>query len=306
MNKFRTISFLLLVTIIFCLLTPIFERKTISGPWNYTTKVDGYKNLEKNSLDVIGFGSSHMYCSLNPVVLKEKYDINAYVLATQQQPVKASYYYIKEALKTQKPKTIIFETFMINNSNDIIDDSIIYDAIDPLPLSINKLNLISKITKGKESKIPYYLTLFKYSSRWKDLKNEDFYYNPKTAQDEYNGYVYLTDSQSVPSNNTTYNPSLVEIDAEDQLYLNKIINLCNKEDIKLILLTAPFISDEGKQDINYSVNTFANQQDIDYIDGCELFDELKIDFNKDFYDFGHLNYYGSEKLTNYIANYLSK
>ncbi len=152
----------------------VLERKTLTGAWNYTTKVSGYFNTEPNSIDVVGFGSSHMYCSVNPTVM-EPYNVNAYVLATQQQPVKASYYYMLEALKTQQPKAFIFEAYMVNNSSDDISDAIIADATDPLPLSGNKLKMIHSLTKNKKSQLSYYLTLFRYSGRWKEVTNLDFH-----------------------------------------------------------------------------------------------------------------------------------
>lgn len=94
MKKFklwiRCACFIAILLIIFVTITPVFERKTLTGAWNYTTKVNCYFNEKSQTIDVVGFGSSHMYCSLNPLVLEEQ-GINAYVLATQHQPVNARF-----------------------------------------------------------------------------------------------------------------------------------------------------------------------------------------------------------------------
>ena len=159
MNKckqaLRCICFLVIAGVIFAGLTNVFERKTITGVWNYTAKVNGYFNAQPDTIDVVCFGSSHMYCSINPIVLEKKYGISAYVLATQQQPVKASYYYMLQALKNQSPKVFIFETFMVNWDKKNLTDAIIADATEPLPMSLNKLQMIADLTEGREPKIPF-------------------------------------------------------------------------------------------------------------------------------------------------------
>ena len=65
----KAAAFILLVVLCFSLLTPVFQKKSTEGAWNYTTKVNGFRNLEENSLDMIVFGSSHAYCSFVPSVL---------------------------------------------------------------------------------------------------------------------------------------------------------------------------------------------------------------------------------------------
>lgn len=299
----RCICFFAVAALIFAGLTQILERKTIAGAWNYTTKVNGYLNAEPNTIDVVCFGSSHMYCSINPVVLEEQ-GISAYVLATQQQPVKASYYYMLEALKTQKPKVFIFETYMVNRSEPIIADSIIADAVDPLPWSMNKVRMVVDLTKGKESKVPYFLTLFRYGSRWKELHTEDFSFNRKELTDPYKGYVYLTDA--TPETRPFYDqpPVINELDSEDLTYLEKIVDLCQENGITLILLYAPYAMDEKGYNSCFTMEQFAQDHGLDFINGYDLLSVIDFDYDEDFYDSGHLNYTGSCKFSQYMGDYL--
>lgn len=300
----RCICFFVVAALIFAGLTHIFERKTLFGAWNYTTKVNGYLNSEPNTIDVVCFGSSHMYCSVNPVVLEKQQGISAYVLATQQQPIKASYYYMLEALKTQSPKVFIFETFMVNRSEQIIPDSIIADAVDPLPWSMNKVRMVADLTEGKESKIPYFFTLFRYGSRWKELHTEDFSFNRKNLTDEHKGYAYLT--EATPETKPFYDqpPIIDKIDSEDLEYLEKIVDLCRENNITLILLYAPYAMDEKGYNACFTMEQFAQDHGLDFINGYDLLSVIDFDFDKDFYDSGHLNYSGSYKLSGYIGDYL--
>lgn len=49
------------------------------------------------------FGPSHAYAAFSPLAIWEETGIRSYVFATQQQPLWATYTYIKEALKKQSP-----------------------------------------------------------------------------------------------------------------------------------------------------------------------------------------------------------
>jgi len=94
---FRTLVFLLCAAILFSGVSLIYERKTYSGAWNYMAKLQEFYELEENTLDYICLGSSHMYCTVNPLEIWRETSIPGFVLATQQQPLRASYYYLKEA-----------------------------------------------------------------------------------------------------------------------------------------------------------------------------------------------------------------
>ena len=308
MNKckqvLRCICFLVIAGVIFAGLTNVFERKTITGVWNYTAKVNGYFNAQPNSIDVVCFGSSHMYCSINPIVLEKKYGISAYVLATQQQPVKASYYYMLQALKNQSPKVFIFETFMVNWDKKNLTDAIIADATEPLPMSLNKLEMIADLTEGREPKIPYFLTLFKYHDRWKELQRQDFTFERKEMSDATKGYVYLEEATPVTKNLFDQPPVINDICSEDLEYLEKMVALCRENNIQLILLYAPFSMDESNYNTCYTVEHFADEHELDFINGYEVITTIDFDFDKDFYDVGHMNCNGSSKLTEYVGNYL--
>lgn len=245
-----------------------------------------------------------MYCSINPIVLEKKYGISAYVLATQQQPVKASYYYMLQALKNQSPKVFIFETFMVNWDKKNLTDAIIADATEPLPMSLNKLQMIADLTKGREPKVPYFLTLFKYHDRWKELQRQDFTFERKEMSDATKGYVYLEDATPVTKNLFDQPPVINDICSEDLEYLEKMVALCRENNIQLILLYAPFSMDEFYYNTCYTVEHFADEHELDFINGYELITTIDFDFDKDFYDVGHMNCNGSSKLTEYVGNYL--
>ena len=128
-------------------LNNIFIRKSLAKPWDMGNKIGGYFN-EKDDFDIFFLGTSHSYCSFNPLLIYENTGFKSYVLASQLQPFNATYYYLKEVLKRDKPKIIFVDIqaliFFIEE-----DDAIIHSYLDYLPMSMNKLMMILKIVPNK-------------------------------------------------------------------------------------------------------------------------------------------------------------
>ena len=208
---FRAAAFLLCVALLLTFLTVFCKRKTYWGAWNYMSKVNEFYALEDNTLDYICVGSSHMYCSLNPLEVWDSTGAAGFVLATQQQPLMASYHYIQEAFKTQSPKVVVVEGWM-SVAEDVHDSAVLYDAIDPLKPSLNKLEMIRNLVPKGERKA-YYLNLIKYHSRWQEMTLYELYCFAKsifvTPVDRYRGFVALDgeyETQNmIPDYDTKYN-----------------------------------------------------------------------------------------------------
>ena len=84
--------FLILVLALVFAAWQVFDRKLAC---RYTEKINGFFNEPAESMDVICYGSSRMYCTVDPLVLHAQTGLRSYVLATQQQPLAATYYYMK-------------------------------------------------------------------------------------------------------------------------------------------------------------------------------------------------------------------
>ena len=247
-----------------------------------------------------------MYCTVNPLLVWENTGINSYMLASRKQSIEMSYYFLLEALKTQKPKVVAIEVYMTGLEDFAKEEGTIRDALDGLPLSINKLNMINNITESNQEE--YYIDFLKYHSRWKELEDNDFDIKI-TKPHDLRGYHYfykvtkLDIDKELMANKDKVDT--IEVGGEDLIYLNKIIELTKENDIKLLLLFAPMqVTENDIQRLN-GVKKFANDNSIPLIDCIDLWDRLNINENEDFYDDGHLNYKGTTKTTNYISDFLT-
>lgn len=301
----KIISFVLCAILIFSFLSNICERKTYTGAWNYMAKLNEFYSLENDTLDYIGAGSSHMYCTINPLEVWKESGIAGFILATQQQPLMASYHYIKEAFKTQSPKYVILEGYMICGESNY-DSAVLYDAIDPLKASFNKFQMINNLVEY-DQRPDYYFNILKYHTRWNSITangvNELF----KEHIDTYKGYVAIKGNYSgvnvVPDYENTRKTELSQFNTQ---ILNDIYELTTENNAELILMFGPYDvnSPELCEKIKAEIQ-WAKDKKVNIIDYCEMLNEINIDPECDYYDAEHLDVSGAAKSSSHFASYLS-
>jgi hypothetical protein len=300
------IFFILIFAGIFSKASDIFMHKQVEGQWNMTAKVAGFFNEKPDSFDVLFFGSSHMYCSVDPAILKEETGLSSYILATQKQPLWITYHYMVEALKTQNPKIIVVEVNTVTEENAFMDEGTNYTAIDPIPFSKNKIEMIwASAPKGQRR---YYIfNLMKYHDRWEELQKTDYVRTYETECDPDKGYVRLTTSAIDIEREDISRVKDIKIGNEKNLiYLNKIIDLANEKEIRLILLKAPSNANKEEKMYYNGVASAAEARGVEFIDynDDELYKEVGLDLKTDFYDRRHLNETGMKKFVKHFSRFL--
>jgi len=297
----RSLLFLLLALLLVLALWQIFDRKTAC--W-YTEKVRGFYNEEPQTMDVLGFGSSRMYCTLNPLVLHRETGLRAYVLASQQQPLRATLSYMREALRYQSPRLLILEATMAFKSPAEIGEAEIRDCLDPLPWSMEKLSLIRNLVPEGE-RASYYFNLLKYHQRWKELSARDFDFSYLKKRDVFRGYMYLTPERGADCRAQRYDGvEAVPIPAENLALLREMQSLAATHGARLLLLAAPHEAVTDDLGFLKSLHAFCESEGIPLLDLNLCYDELGLDAARDYFDTGHFNVRGAEKATNYIARYI--
>lgn len=113
-------GFIIILSLVLSKLNIIFIRKSDVKPWDMINKISGYFNEDK-PYDIIFFGTSHAYCSFDTEDLAE-HGVTSYILASQKQPLEATYYYIKEAIKRSKPKAIYVDVLDALAMNDVDEE----------------------------------------------------------------------------------------------------------------------------------------------------------------------------------------
>ncbi|MGN0978545.1 MAG: hypothetical protein ACI4PH_10870 [Faecousia sp.] len=302
-NVVKVIAFLLCFCVVFGLLQEIFTPKY---PNDSTMIVDGFTELEDNSLDVLFIGSSQMFCGISPNTLREETGLESYVFGGSSQRLAVTAFYLELALKTQSPRIVLMDASKVFEDSGVEDEAFLSWNFDPLPLSWGKLKMLYEIFDGDLSEtLSHALPLWQRHARWSELSELDYTWPLEKHPSETGGQLALEEVSAVELEYFNSDPdgAAKPVPEDNIAAIRKIQDLCRERDITLIAFKAP----SGNWDKAMSRETAAVMESlgIPFINCMDYMDEIGLDQNTDFFNWGHLNVVGAEKLTRYLAQFLT-
>ena len=266
-----------------------------------------FYELDRNSVDVLMLGSSLSFISLDPAVFYENSGIAGYSLGGALQPLNNTYFYLKEALKTQRPKLITLEIYCAIR-DDELNNYYVLNNISAIRSPGNRLGAIVSSTT-KDRWLSMFLGFPEYHDRYKELTNEDFQQYRGLKDFEYylgHGTFYKTTECDRPIVDDEV--EAISIPTKSEEYLLKIIELCDEYNIELLLFASPNAeySDTMKGMYTYISSIAQDYEGVSFVDFNECYDTIGLDFQKDFADKIHLNHRGCPKFSEFFGNYLSE
>ena len=289
------------------ILGKLFTPKWIKKKDNYEKYlIDSFYREEKNSIDLIFLGNSDSYYGIYPMELYKDYGITSFVYAKPGGRVWIDYYNLKNVLLSQKPKYLFYsvdDVFSVKPSrNGDVMKSIL--GMEP---SINKLNAImdNNVQKKLALKLTYVFPVIRFHSRYNELNSDDFKYTFGKAYSPTKGVVVSDDVRPYKYGNYMNKRRKVELIPEtNRKYLDKIVDICNKNNIKLVFYELPSADSWGYKR-HEEVKKYATEKNIPFIDMNVGIDKVDINWNVDSRDGGdHLNVLGALKTTKYIGEYI--
>lgn len=282
------------------LLSPKYMTDLVEG-----SMIAEYYEEEKNH-EVIFIGDCEVYANFSPMVMYEEEGITSYIRGTSQQLVWQSYGILKETLKYETPKVVVF------NVNSLRYDKPVSEAynrltLDKMKWSKEKVEIIKASMMEEETFISYVFPILRYHSRFSELTSEDFEYLFKETKNTHNGFLInknIKPAGSLPAKKPLADYQFADICYD---YLNKITELCKDNDIKLVLIKAPSLYPYWYDEYNEQMIEYAKNNDIQFFNLKEVVDEIGIDYQTDTYDAGlHLNLNGATKLSKYFSKLLKE
>lgn len=264
-----------------------------------------YKDFfdEPNNFDVLFFGSSHMEVFVSPLELWNKYGFTSYNFGNPEEGLAVTYWVIKNAININKPKIIVLDTYMFGFNDSYISEEIVHYGLDAFPISKTKIDAINDLTDDFNIKTEMLFKLGNYHYRWKELDKGAFKNTQKYMKGNMSyGYWHTTHVNEFEQYQLTDDVADKKDNLFDIDYLDKIIKLCEKENIELVLVTTPHICSKQQQSINNLIEVIASEHNLPYINMVKM--NNIIDARVDLYDEQHVNQSGMQKVTDYIGSYI--
>lgn len=259
----------------------------------------------KDSVDVVFLGSSQVIYGIQPMQLWEKYGITSYNLATSSTSIPSSYWAAEIAIEKQHPKYLVLDVAFVNSDEKILNYSLpsLHALLDNFPISAKKYEAVNDLVEA-EDRLQFYLPAYIYHARWSDgLQEKDF----KALEDHGAKGALLRDGICDFENMVVRAPEEVKMDIcpTARVYLEQLVDLCREHDVTLVLMAIPTIVSTDIQGMFNSVKDFATEKGIDFIDGYDDPEFWGLDYATDFMDVAHVNLRGSEKVTDFVGDYLA-
>ena len=336
----RAICFCLLFVILFVFLSGAFIPRTGTTEDGMESRISkAYRGEPRDSIDTVFIGNSDIYRAISPVDLFHQTGITSAIAGRPNKQLSEVPGDIRDILRYQNPKTIVLETdCMFSGTNPGFKK-----GISPLEAEAAKVDVAgqapskatdadvagqapSKATDTAHQNIfakckallqegdsaflaalNYKFPLVKYHDNWKHLKLTTFLQPRRKYHFSNKGMAYANTVKAYPFGNEYMQLSggkhaMLSEEKLDQF--QKIYDLCDRNGIRLVLLTVPSANtwNKGKSD---TVKQLAKKYDLTYYDYNR---QLPADFNwvTDSKDGGnHLNYAGASAVTKDLAKKLT-
>ncbi len=313
-NIFKCVLFLLILLCSLTAINKVLVPKYIlkNSTWPTTSSYRQFYKMEPNSIDVLFFGSSVCVNAFIPQEIYNDYGIRSYNLGSEQQSIFLSYYWLKEALRSQKPQVVVLDTkFMwdLHPENPInTTEGLTRKCLDPMHYSDVKKEAVHNLCELDEtqSELSYYLTNIRFHSRWSELAEYDID-SEMVDTSELKGFAPTTDNG--PEAYTTYEQNDAEITMEFpkvmQEYLDKTVDLCKENGITLILVSLP--GNEMNDAANNTYTAYAHEKGIDYYNLCNTsyYNQIGAVLPEESV-ISHENIWGAIKTSKFIGGLLSE
>lgn len=299
-NRIR-IGFVLLFVVTIYFFSNILRVKSYHG----INQIEGLYWQPEDTIDVVMMGSSHIHCNVNTALLWEEYGITAYDYSGAEQPLWMTYHYLKELYKYQNPKAVVLDLYAPVRFKEDYQYDWIAENIYGMRFSINKLNMLA-VSVEPTRLFQYFPSFLVYHDRYDDLEKEDFehFFWDGEEKEAFKGYTpyWNRKPQEIPEVSES---ETGELSAKSEKYLRKIIDFMERKEGELILIAAPYVITKEDQSAYNRITQIAKEEGVTFINYNDYYEEIGLDFEKDFNDESHLNYWGSCKFTGYLGEFLS-
>ena len=336
----RAICFCLIFVTLFVFLSGAFIPRTGTTEDGMESRISkAYRGEPRDSIDTVFIGNSDIYRAISPVDLFHQTGITSAIAGRPNKQLSEVPGDIRDILRYQNPKTIVLETdCMFSGTNPGFKK-----GISPLEAEAAKVDVAgqapskatnadvagqapSKATDAAHQNIfakckallqdgdsaflaalNYKCPLVKYHDNWKHLKLTTFLQPRGKYHFSNKGMAYANTVKAYPFGNEYMQLSggkhaMLSEEKLDQF--QKIYDLCDRNGIRLVLLTVPSANtwNKGKSD---TVKQLAKKYDLTYYDYNRQL-PAGFDWATDSKDGGnHLNYAGASAVTKDLAKKLT-
>ncbi len=278
----------------------------------------GYYKEPDNTIDVVYLGASGSYRYYSPMEAWETSGITSYTYSVGGMQAMHYITALEDIARSQSPGVVIVDARRFTSDNiyrsmegrfyrylDSLDIGTarlkgLFYSYDVLQLSLKDIDILAD-----------FADLFRYHSNYTSLISADhwkYILNRAPKRLLYKGFRPTQEVEvqtPFPGMTTKEEAQLDEMAL--RIYYD-FLEYCEEQEYEILLVVSPYSFDE---EIGRELNTLARiaeEYDVPFLNlnTLEIYEQMGLDFDTDFYNPHHMNSYGAEKYTAYITSYLAE
>ncbi len=276
----------------------------------YTNRYNVVGIKSEGPLDMVYIGSSEVFVYYNALQAYEEFGYTSYAMSTEGLNCDAIKYYVKEVLKNQRPSLFVIGVSPFLNYSTGIDEGTMRKSTDSLDYDFDRFRLIEEYYKRHDmtgvDKLSLYIDLIKYHTNYDAFSNSDAYtlmFN--NSSNFLKGYLSMATWQYQTRVDGFVNENRIPIHEEAEDILRDLLDYLKSENLNVLFTISPYCMDGGTYAACNYILDIVNEYGYNGINTNAYYDEMGLDFEKDFYNSTHVNSLGAEKYTRFIGNYIS-
>lgn len=318
----RMIAFVLVVCVVLCALCDLFE---LENSRNIDKRFTTYRKLNEDTVDAVWIGTSGVDRYWLAPKAYEEHGITLFTLASDAMPTWLFMDMIEEAYTYQNPELIIVDMRAYGQSNSSAGtmdvrarramDAMDFFSVNRIKAAFTTMRVIHETFEEEPRfELSYLLPYIKYHTMWM----EDDYAIANQWGNKEHAYMgaYMNSTASIKSSKNekvVYDSEYCEaLDPVAEKSLYDLLNYAKTNNIELLFVDTPQFKSEKEMGRANTLIKILEEEGANYINFCETDAEgnfvngLTLDPEADFYNAGHVNFYGAEKFTETFAAYLDE
>ena len=280
-----------------CIFSPKYITENMEG------RISSEFYREKTDLDVVFFGTSTTYCSIAPPYLWDRFGFTSYTRAGDSETMWQTYYLLRDTVRYNKPGVVVLDMSSMKFGEEFVEEPANRKIIDGMRLSKDKLDCARASMYKDESLASYVFPVFRFHSRWDELKTEDFRYAFEKPVVTHDGYLMSYEAVNDDEANGS-GDEYMKLPDKSVEYLIKIMEYCRDNDIKLFLVKSPTYIN-WYESYDEEIRSLCSPYGVEYTNFDDQKDEMGLVRAEDYSDgHSHLNIYGAEKYCDHLGKYI--
>lgn len=266
---------------------------------------------QEENLDMIYVGSSSSICYWQPLRAWNEHGFTSYTFATNSLQADSSEYYVREAMRTQNPALFVVELRSYVAWKDEVYELGLRNGSDSMSLSSPVRwkyihDYMKRRTNTEEVDVgSFYFDIAKYHTETQRLGyDKQWEYSNNKAALPNKGWEWFQQYEKLEEPTGFLTDERGEVPAKCRQALESLLAYCDERQIEVLFVVSPKVLDKEEYAIYNSLRDIVVSRGYQYLNTNECYEEMELDFSKDFYNVNHTNCFGAEKYTRFLADYI--